>query len=64
MPGGRTLPVLLLRRLSIEESTQRLGITPNATRTHLKKLFLKTDTNRQSDLIHVLLEGFATFHLD
>lgn len=55
---------LLLRGLSIEESARRLEITLNTARTHLKKLFLKTDTKRQCDLIHVLLEGSATLHLD
>jgi len=54
----------LLRGLSLEESSQNLGITLNTTRTHLKRLFSKTSTNRQGDLIRVLLESPATLYLE
>ena len=58
------LAVMLLGGLSIEQSAQRLGITLNTARTHLKKLFLKTETNRQGELIRVMLESPATLYLD
>jgi len=53
----------LLKGLSLEECSGHLGITLNTTRTHLKRLFLKTATNRQGELIRVLLESPAMLHL-
>jgi DNA-binding CsgD family transcriptional regulator len=58
------LAVCILRGLSLEESSVRLGITLNTARTHLKRLFTKTDTNRQGELVRVLLESPAMMHLD
>jgi DNA-binding CsgD family transcriptional regulator/PAS domain-containing protein len=53
----------LLKGLSLEECSAHLGITLNTTRTHLKRLFLKTSTNRQGELIRILLESPAMLHL-
>ncbi|MGI9103437.1 MAG: helix-turn-helix transcriptional regulator [Terriglobales bacterium] len=44
---------------SLEEAARALEITANTARTHLKRIFLKTDTNRQSQLI-LLLMGNAS----
>ncbi len=54
----------LLGGLSLEESGERLGITLNTARTHLKRIFLKTSTNRQGELIRVLLGSPATLYLE
>ncbi len=40
---------------SLEEAAQALEITVNTARTHLKRIFLKTDTNRQSQLVLLLI---------
>ena len=57
------LAACLLRGFSLEDCSQHLGITVNTTRTHLKRLFTKTSTNRQGELIRVLLESPATLYL-
>lgn len=57
------LAVCLLKGLSLEECSSHLGITLNTTRTHLKRLFLKTATNRQGELIRILREGPAMLQL-
>ena len=58
------LALLIIRGLSLEACAGRLGITLNTARTHLKKLFMKTDTNRQVELIRVMLESPATLYLE
>jgi len=58
------LALCLLGGLSLEECAPRLGITLNTVRTQIKRLFLKTSTSRQGDLIRVLLESPATLHME
>ncbi len=41
-----------------------LGITIHTVRGHLKQLFVKTDTHRQSDLVRVLVTGLAGLRLE
>jgi DNA-binding CsgD family transcriptional regulator len=43
----------LLEGLSVSETATRFQITVNTVRWHLKRLFEKTNTNRQSDLIRL-----------
>jgi DNA-binding CsgD family transcriptional regulator/GAF domain-containing protein len=57
------LAVCLMRGFSLEESSAHLGIALNTARTHLKRLFTKTSTNRQGELVHVLLESPATIEM-
>ena len=45
----------LLQGESIEQVARELEITLNTARTHLKHLFVKTDTNRHRELVRVLL---------
>ncbi len=40
---------------SIAEVCEKLDITENTVRTHLKRIFAKTNTNRQSSLIRLIL---------
>ncbi|HOX43790.1 MAG TPA: helix-turn-helix transcriptional regulator [Myxococcota bacterium] len=51
------LASLLVSGLSLEESAKRLGVTTNTARTHLKRVFAKTQTSRQGDLVSLLLSG-------
>jgi DNA-binding CsgD family transcriptional regulator len=44
----------LLRGERLEECARHAGISVNTARTHLKAVFAKTDTNRQTDLIRLL----------
>lgn len=46
---------LLGSGFSLAEICEELEITANTARTHLKRIFAKTDTNRQSSLISLIL---------
>lgn len=45
----------LVNGSTLEEAAAQLGISPNTARVHLRSLFAKTGTNRQVDLVRVLL---------
>jgi DNA-binding CsgD family transcriptional regulator len=49
--GEAALAGHLLRGKSIEEAAGALFISPHTARTHLKRIFMKTDTHRQSELV-------------
>jgi DNA-binding CsgD family transcriptional regulator len=49
--GEAALAVLLVRGKSIEEAAVELFISPHTARTHLKRIFMKTDTHRQTELV-------------
>jgi DNA-binding CsgD family transcriptional regulator len=51
--AGRRLPAI----------SEDLGVTIHTVRGHLKQLFVKTDTHRQSDLVRVLLTDLARLRL-
>ena len=44
---------------SLNEACELLGIKPNTARTHLKRIFSKTETSRQSELIKLILSSPA-----
>jgi DNA-binding CsgD family transcriptional regulator len=41
----------------MDEVATSLGITYNTARTHLKRIYKKTRTNRISSLIHLIITG-------
>ena len=45
----------------IEDVADDLGITYNTVRTHLKRIYTKTNTNRLSSLVHMIITGPAGF---
>jgi DNA-binding CsgD family transcriptional regulator len=49
--------VLLGEGLSLSAIAERLQVRVDTVRTHLKKIFAKTDTRRQSELVRLLLHG-------
>jgi DNA-binding CsgD family transcriptional regulator len=53
------LVLSLVNGASLTETADRLGITRNTARTHLQRALLKTDTNRQGELIRLVLSGPA-----
>jgi DNA-binding CsgD family transcriptional regulator len=53
------LAALLLQGIDLKEAAAQLGTSMNTARTHLRLIFEKTDTHRQSELIHLLLRGPA-----
>jgi DNA-binding CsgD family transcriptional regulator len=57
------LAVELLQGASVAEAADRLGMSVGTARTHLKALFAKTLTSRQSDLVRLLGSGLARLNL-
>jgi len=49
--GEAALAVHLVRGKSVEEAAAELFISPHTARTHLKRIFMKTDTHRQTELV-------------
>lgn len=49
------LAILLARGLSVRDAGERLDIRITTARTHLQRIFDKTDTRRQSELVALLL---------
>jgi DNA-binding NarL/FixJ family response regulator len=49
------LTCLILQGMSVADCSKKLGITINTVRGHIKKIFLKTGTTRQTDLVRLLL---------
>jgi DNA-binding CsgD family transcriptional regulator len=58
-PAETRLTGELLKGSSLEEAADQLGISPQTARTHLKHVFAKTATHRQSELLRLLLTGPA-----
>ncbi len=53
------LAAALVQDPRLEEAARSIDITVNTARTHLKKLFTKTGTDRQSSLVHHIVTGPA-----
>jgi DNA-binding CsgD family transcriptional regulator len=49
--GEAALAAYLLQGRSIEDAAAELFISPHTARTHLKRIFMKTDTHRQTELV-------------
>lgn len=49
------LITFLLNGSTLQTAAKALGVSPNTARTHLKHVFMKTDTNRQTQLISLLI---------
>jgi len=60
-PAEAEIVVLLAEGVSLEEAAKRRGVTINTVRSQLKNAFAKTDTNRQGELIRLVLTGAASF---
>lgn len=56
-PAEARLAKLLAQDLSLTEASEELGVSQHTVRTHIKRIFSKTTTERQSGLIRVLLSG-------
>jgi DNA-binding CsgD family transcriptional regulator len=54
---------LLLGGSRIEDAAAFLGVTLNTARTHLKRIFEKTGTDRQADLVRLLFGGPGALRL-
>ncbi len=49
--GEAALAAILIQGKSIEEAAAALFISTHTARTHLKRIFMKTDTHRQTELV-------------
>jgi DNA-binding CsgD family transcriptional regulator len=47
----------LMQGESLVLAAERLGVSHNTARTHLQRIYQKTDTSHQADLVRVLLSG-------
>lgn len=54
-----SLAMLLAEGLTLDQAAERLHISRNTVRTHLRSLFAKTGTARQTDLVRVILGSVA-----
>jgi FixJ family two-component response regulator len=63
-PTEARLAAVLMQGKSVEEAATELNVSTNTARTHLKRIFGKTGTSRQGDLISLLLSGPALLRLE
>lgn len=59
-PAEAGLAMILAEGLTLDEAAAQLNVSRNTARTHLKAMFLKTGTTRQTDLIRMILGSVAT----
>lgn len=59
-PAEAELVQLISEGRSLEEVAEVRGVTMNTVRSQLKQVFSKTDTNRQGELVHLVLSGVAS----
>jgi DNA-binding CsgD family transcriptional regulator len=55
--GEAGLAAHLVKGQSIEEAAAAMFISPHTARTHLKRIFMKTDTHRQTELVVRILSA-------
>jgi len=58
-PAEARLASFLANGVSVEDAATQLGVTRNTVRTQLQAVFAKTRTNRQGDLIRLILSTTA-----
>jgi|SRR5271166_1513321 len=57
--GEATLAAHLVRGKSIEDAASDLSISPHTARSQLKRIFMKTDTHRQTELVVRMLPAVS-----
>jgi len=56
-PAESKIAAILTQGVPLNEICRMLGIKSNTIRTHLKRIFSKTETNRQSELVKLILNN-------
>ncbi len=56
-PAEAQLTALLVQGLRLEEAAEKLNVSLNTVRSHLRQIFTKTGTNRQSEVVRIILSG-------
>ena len=59
-PAEARVAMALFEGFSPKEAAQNLGLSVNTVRVHMASIFSKTGTNRQSDLLRLLLRAVGT----
>lgn len=62
-PAEADVAVQIAKGRRLQEVAHSLGVSINTVRTHLRQLFLKTDTRRQADLVRLLICGPAMLRI-
>jgi len=62
-PAESMIATLLMRAKSTASIAKELKISSHTLRNHLKRMFAKTNTKGQSDLLYVLLRSPACLRL-
>ncbi len=62
-PAETALVLVLLQGLDLGQAARRLSMSLNTARYHLKHVFQKTDTNRQAELIRLVLSSPVALRL-
>ena len=57
------IAIMLMQGFTLKETSVTLGITKETARKQLQSVFWKTNTNRQSELILLLIRGTANLRL-
>ncbi len=58
-PAESRVMMLLVQGMTISEAAEALGISPPTAKTHLARLFDKTGTSRQADLVRLAMSALA-----
>jgi DNA-binding CsgD family transcriptional regulator len=59
-PAEAAIAAYIVRGSGVPAAAAALGISANTARTHLKRIFAKTGTHRQAELVRLLCAGGAT----
>jgi DNA-binding CsgD family transcriptional regulator/PAS domain-containing protein len=62
-PAEARVVVLLAKGYRLEEAAQSLGLVYETVRKHLRQVFAKTGTDRQAELVRLLVTGAAGLRL-
>jgi len=54
----------ILQGYGLQAAADNLGVSPSTARTHLQRIFRKTGTSRQAELVNLLLDGYSVRLLD
>ncbi len=58
-PAEARLAAHLAQGSRLEDAATDLGVSLNTVRTHLKRIFSKTGTDRQAELVRLIISGPA-----
>jgi DNA-binding CsgD family transcriptional regulator len=62
-PAEAKVAALLVQGKSVKEVSEGLRVSLNTARTHLKRIFEKTGTRRQAELMRLILQSPVSLHL-